>query len=40
MFDPKQFDQIAERISNSLPPGLTHFKDDVEKNLHALLQSA
>jgi len=40
MFDPKQFDQIAERIAGSLPPGLTHFKDDVEKNLHALLQSA
>ena len=40
MFDPKQFDQFAERIAGSLPPGLTHFKDDMEKNLHALLQSA
>ena len=39
MFDPKSFDQIAERISGAIPPGFSHFKEDVEKNLHALLQS-
>lgn len=40
MFDPKSIDSIADRIANSIPPGLHHFKDDMEKNLHALLQSA
>ena len=40
MIDPKSFDNIADRIANAIPPGLNHFKDDVEKNLHALLQSA
>ena len=40
MFDPKSFDNIADRIASSIPPGFTHFKDDVEKNVHALLQSA
>jgi len=39
MIDPKSFDNIADRIANAIPPGLNHFKDDVEKNLHALLQS-
>jgi BMFP domain-containing protein YqiC len=39
MFDSKSLDNIAEQISKAIPPGFTHFKDDVEKNLHALLQS-
>lgn len=40
MFDPKSIDSIADRIANSIPPGLNNFKDDMEKNVHALLQSA
>lgn len=40
MFDPKSIDSIADRIANSIPPGLNTFKDDMEKNVHALLQSA
>ena len=40
MFDPKSIDSIADRIANSIPPGLNNFKDDMEKNIHALLQSA
>jgi ubiquinone biosynthesis accessory factor UbiK len=40
MFDPKSIDNIANRINNAIPPGLHHFKDDMEKNIHALLQSA
>lgn len=40
MFDPKSIDNIANRITNAIPPGLHHFKDDMEKNVHALLQSA
>ncbi|MCQ8104486.1 accessory factor UbiK family protein [Methylomonas sp. SURF-2] len=39
MFDPKSIDNIAERIAGAIPPGLSHFKDDMEKNVHALLQS-
>lgn len=40
MFDPKSIDNIADRLSQAIPPGLHHFKDDMEKNVHALLQSA
>lgn len=40
MFDPKSIEQIADKINQALPPGINHFKDDVEKNLHALLQTA
>jgi BMFP domain-containing protein YqiC len=40
MIDPKSFDNIADRIANALPPSFNHLKDDIEKNLHALLQSA
>ncbi|WP_026602505.1 ubiquinone biosynthesis accessory factor UbiK [Methylomonas sp. 11b] len=39
MFDPKAIDNLAERIAGAIPPGLTNLKDDVEKNIHALLQS-
>ena len=39
MFDPKSLENIADRIANAIPPGFSHFKDDVEKNVHALLQS-
>ena len=40
MFDPKSIDSIADRIANAIPPGLNDLKDDMEKNVHALLQSA
>lgn len=40
MFDPKSIDNIADRIASAIPPGLNNFKDDMEKNIHALLQSA
>lgn len=39
MFDPKALDEFAHRIANALPSGVTDIKDDVEKNLHAMLQS-
>jgi ubiquinone biosynthesis accessory factor UbiK len=39
MFDPKSIDSIADRIAHAIPPGLNHFKDDMEKNIHGLLQS-
>ena len=40
MFDPKSIDSIADRIANAIPPGLNNFKEDMDKNIHALLQSA
>lgn len=40
MFDPKSIDSITDRIASAIPPGLNNFKDDMEKNVHALLQSA
>jgi len=39
MFDPKQIDEIARRISAVLPPGFREIQDDAEKNLRAVLQS-
>jgi len=40
MFDPKSIDSIADRIASAVPPGLNNLKGDMEKNVHALLQSA
>ncbi|MBU2569898.1 MAG: accessory factor UbiK family protein [Gammaproteobacteria bacterium] len=38
MFDPKAIDDIANRLANAMPPGLSHLKEDMEKNFHAVLQ--
>ena len=40
MFDPKSIDDIANRLANAVPPGLSSLKEDMEKNFHAVLQSA
>jgi BMFP domain-containing protein YqiC len=40
MFDPKAIDDIANRLAGAIPPGLNNLKEDMEKNLHAILQSA
>ncbi len=40
MFDPKSIESLTDRIANAIPPGLNNFKDDMEKNVHALLQNA
>jgi ubiquinone biosynthesis accessory factor UbiK len=40
MFDPKALDDIANRLANAIPPGLNNFKDDMEKNFRAILQTA
>jgi hypothetical protein len=40
MFDPKTIDDIASRLANAVPAGLSSLKDDMEKNFHAILQSA
>jgi ubiquinone biosynthesis accessory factor UbiK len=40
MFDSKSIDDIANRLANAIPPSFNHFKEDAEKNFHAILQSA
>lgn len=40
MFDTKFIDDIAKRLSESIPPGLQEFKKDLEKNFRSVLQSA
>lgn len=39
MFDPKSIDEITNRLIAAVPPGFNHFKEDMEKNFHAILQS-
>ena len=40
MFDPKVFDEIAQKLSNVLPNSLQDAKADMEKNFRHVLQSA
>lgn len=40
MLDPKQLDELARRFSESLPPGMREFQQEVEKNVRAAMQSA
>lgn len=40
MFDSKSIDDIANRLTDAIPPGLNNFKEDLEKNFHAVLQGA
>lgn len=40
MFDPKTIDDIASKLSAAVPPSLNQFKDEMEKNAHAVLQTA
>jgi BMFP domain-containing protein YqiC len=40
MFDPKSIDDIANRLADALPSGLSSVKDDMGKNFHAILQGA
>lgn len=37
--DPKTLDELARRLAESLPPGLTALRDDVEDNFRAVLQA-
>jgi ubiquinone biosynthesis accessory factor UbiK len=40
MFDPKSIDDIASRLADTIPAGLQNLKEDLDKNFHAVLQSA
>jgi len=39
MLDIKSIDELVKRLTNSLPSGLNHVHDDLEKNFRAVLQS-
>lgn len=39
MIDPKAIDDIANRLASAIPPGFANFKEELEKNFHAILQS-
>jgi len=39
MLDPKHLDDLARRLSGSLPKGLAALKDDVDRNLRASLEA-
>ncbi|HEY7752704.1 MAG TPA: accessory factor UbiK family protein [Steroidobacteraceae bacterium] len=38
-FDPKSLDDLARKLADSVPPGLTALKRDLEQNFKAVLQS-
>jgi BMFP domain-containing protein YqiC len=40
MFDPRQLDELAQRLAGVLPEGLKQLREDLEKNFRAVLQSA
>ena len=40
MPDTKFIDDLARQISGSLPAGLREMQQDVEKNIHSLLQAS
>jgi BMFP domain-containing protein YqiC len=37
--DPKTLDDLARRLSESVPPGLAAARDDLEQNFRAVLQA-
>ena len=39
MFDPKQLDDLTDRLVGLLPKGVVDMQKDVEKNVRAMLQS-
>lgn len=39
MLDPKQLDELAQRLAQSLPRGIQTLRDDLARNLRASLES-
>ncbi len=37
--DPKSIEELARKLAEAMPPGLAAFKEDLEKNFKAVLQS-
>ncbi|NOR70881.1 MAG: accessory factor UbiK family protein [Methylomarinum sp.] len=40
MFNQKSIDDIANRLADAIPPGLSSLKGDMEKSFHTILQGA
>ena len=40
MFDTKFIDDLARQISDAIPAGVKGMQEDVQKNIHTLLQGA
>jgi ubiquinone biosynthesis accessory factor UbiK len=40
MIDPKHLDDLAEKLVGSLPSGLQALKQDMDRNLRAVLEAA
>jgi len=40
MFDTKFIDDLARQISEAIPAGVKGMQEDVQKNIHTLLQGA
>jgi len=40
MFEPKALDDLARKLADAVPSGVRELQQDLEKNLHATLQSA
>lgn len=38
-FDPKQLDDLTDKVVNLLPKGVRNVQQDIEKNIRALMQS-
>ncbi len=38
-FDPRSLDELARRLADAVPPGLTALKEDLEQNFKSVLQS-
>ncbi len=38
-FDPKTLDDLARRLAESVPPGLTAMRQELEQNFRSVLQS-
>lgn len=37
MLDPRKIEEMVQSLSDAIPPGLTTFQEDVEKNIRAAL---
>lgn len=38
-FEPKSLDELARKLAEAVPPGLTALRSDLEQNFRAVLQS-
>ena len=37
-FDPRSLDELARKLADAVPPGLTALKNDLEQNFKSVLQ--